>query len=210
MVVVAVAMSIAPAIQAADRVTATVTHVADIDLLQVRYPNGDLERIRVIGLDSPVGRHPSQPEGIYKAEAVRYAEALVLNREVDLSPDSVLTAGHIERDDDGRRFAHVTVPPGLPYALHLIAQGYVRPNPNWPFDPAMMESYRSAQLAALNAKRGIWARSVPEPFEPQSFRYSWEGFARNTLTTIYYLGIYSVYGIAVWNRHDPAILESPR
>ncbi len=197
MVAILVVAGIAPwRTLAADRVVATVTHVADIDLLQVRYPNGELERIRVIGLDSPVARHPSLPEGIYKAEAVRYAVTLVHNREVELSFDAILRARHGERDGDGRLFAHVTVPPGLPYAQHLIVEGYARPNSNWSFDPAVMDRYLGAQIAAKTAKRGIWGRTTPEPFEPQSTRYSMEGFAKNTILTVYYLGLHAVFGLS--------------
>ncbi|MGA7759774.1 MAG: thermonuclease family protein [Ilumatobacteraceae bacterium] len=138
---------------------ATVTEVVDGDTIDVAF--GDtLERIRLIGIDTPETKKPNSPVECYGPEASTFTESL-------LPPGTRVRVDRdvVGRDDYGRLLGYV-------YILHsdgtaalfvndeIIRRGYATPltiAPNNTFARHFAEAARAAEAADL----GLWAACSP-------------------------------------------------
>ncbi|MCZ7583718.1 MAG: thermonuclease family protein [Deltaproteobacteria bacterium] len=133
-----------------------VTHVEQSVFLTVKLDTGEIERVRVIGIDPLPIRHPKMPEGVYREDADARVRELVLDRRVGLNLDDANAAfGH--RDREGRLLVHVIVDGGDYLAFLLIRDGYAYHRTEDAFDPAIEAVFETAQTEAQAAKRGVWA-----------------------------------------------------
>jgi|GEM_PF-421048 len=129
---------------------ATVTKVVDGDTIDVKFEDGTVERVRLIGVDTPESVHPdadrNSQEGMVTSD---YTKAELLNKTVMLEFD----VG--ERDQYGRILAYVYVN-SLMYNVKLAMEGYAQqmtyqPNVRW-------ESLFKYQVQDARAHdRGLWA-----------------------------------------------------
>ncbi len=136
---------------------AVVDAVIDGDTIDVRIAGG-VERVRLLGIDTPEIAHPDSPGECFGDEAHRLTETL-------LPPGSTvrLERDIVGRDDYGRILAYVRVPGAGPGAgddvfvnAHLVAEGYATPlfiGPNIARRPAIIDAARRAQRARL----GLWS-----------------------------------------------------
>jgi micrococcal nuclease len=136
---------------------AIVDAVIDGDTIDVRIAGG-VERVRLLGIDTPEIAHPDSPGECFGDEARRLTETL-------LPPGSTvrLERDIVGRDDYGRILAYVQVPGARPGAgddvfvnAHLVAEGYATPlfiGPNIARRPAIVDAARRAQRARL----GLWS-----------------------------------------------------
>ena len=145
----------APVVKA-QSVTGTVTRVVDGDTVDVRV-NGKVERIRIIGLDTPETVDPRKAVQCFGREAsARAKELMPAGSEVILEPDPTQDT----RDRYGRMLAHILIhldaETDVSFALEMIAEGlahhYVYRIPS-----IYAAEYESAQVDAQVNWRGLWS-----------------------------------------------------
>ena len=146
-------------------VTGTVVRVVDGDTVDVLVA-GKVERIRIIGLDTPETVDPRKPVQCFGREAsARAKELMPAGSEVILEPDPTQDT----RDRYGRMLAHIFVhldaETEVSFALAMIAEGlahhYVYRVPS-----IYAASYESAQADAQANARGLWS---PETCAGQAY-----------------------------------------
>jgi len=141
---------------AAGDLPAKVIRVIDGDTVEARLADtGIIERIRIIGLDTPELHHPRKPVEYYAQEAKERAELLLLGKSIKLRLDETNTVkGH--RGRYRRLLAHVIFSQGAYFAESMILEGYAHAYLKYPFDPALMERFRDAEKQARQSGRGLW------------------------------------------------------
>lgn len=125
--------------------------MVDGDTLRVVFDDGDDERVRLIGIDTPEVEHPDQPADCYGPEAAAFtADLLPLGSGVHLQRDVEA------RDDYGRLLAYVyRSSDGLFVNLEIVRRGFATPlrfEPNTTFADAFAEAARDAEVN----DRGLW------------------------------------------------------
>ena len=138
----------------ADRVTranAVVEFVIDGDTIDVTI-DGDAERVRLIGIDTPETKRPDTPVECYGPEATAFTESLLppatpvrLERDV------------VGRDDYGRILAYLyRASDGILVNYEIIRHGYARPltiPPNVAHADLFVEAARQAE----RDDAGLWS-----------------------------------------------------
>jgi micrococcal nuclease len=180
--------SAAPAPDVANGTAATVVEVTDGDTLDVRYPNGSTDTVRLLGVDTPevgVDNDPTEFEGVPDDEtgaaclesagedASAFARERLLGERVTLVTDPAAD----RRDRYGRLLAYVHIdesesattasgPSASETAVNrtdfndrLVATGHARV-----YDSAFARSdrYDAAESAAQDAGRALWQCRSPE------------------------------------------------
>ncbi len=134
---------------------ATITHVIDGDTIDVEI-GGRVERVRLIGIDTPETKKPSAPIECYGPEASAFTAALLtVGTEVLIERDIV------GRDDYGRLlgYVHLLDGDGAPTTfvnMEIVEQGFARPltiEPNSTFARDFANAARRAERSDL----GLWA-----------------------------------------------------
>ncbi|MCZ7583520.1 MAG: thermonuclease family protein [Deltaproteobacteria bacterium] len=147
-----------------------VTHVEQSVFLTVKLDTGEIERVRVIGIDPLPIRHPKMPEGVYREDADARVRELVLDRRVGLNLDDANAAfGH--RDREGRLLVHVIVDGGEYLGFILVREGLAYRSVYDEIDPSIEKLYDRAQSDAQEEKKGVWTvepvkDDTPEPLSP--------------------------------------------
>lgn len=147
-----------------DSITVTVTRVVDGDTVEVKYPNGTADTVRLVGVDTPEvhsANTPGEFEGVPETEAGRnclerwgerassFATERLADRQVTLRFDPNLD----RRGYYNRLLAYVVVG-GKTFNYRLVSQGYARV---YDSDFSEKERYRSAETTAREERRGLWA-----------------------------------------------------
>lgn len=136
---------------------ARVMQVLDGDTLDVRFGTGRdsrIERVRLLGVDTPETHHPTKPVGCFGPEASDFTTAALAGHVVDLETD-VET-----RDKYGRLLAFVIVD-GRRFNDVLLERGYARllvipPN------GAHAREMLAEELDARRHSRGLWGACGPD------------------------------------------------
>lgn len=130
---------------------AVVINVADGDTIEVSL-GGVIERVRLIGVDTPETSHPSRPVECFGREAAAFTRAMLDGRTVLLEADP----SQDNRDRFNRLLRFVWRPDGRLVNYEIIAQGYG-------FEYTFRAPYRyqaqfrEAERAARAAQAGLWA-----------------------------------------------------
>jgi endonuclease YncB( thermonuclease family) len=143
--VVTAACSRSPASSGSFIYRGLVTHVIDGDTVDVRLRSGRLERIRVLGIDTP-------ERGVcFSRQATTRARRLTLARAVVLRGD----ATQATRDRHGRLLAYVGFEGGRDLGFELIAGGFAKV---YVFSRAFerLPAYREAETRARRGSLGLW------------------------------------------------------
>jgi micrococcal nuclease len=128
--------------------TVPVLKVTDGDTIHVLY-QGEDERVRLIGIDTPEVPWYGGQGDCYGVEAGLYARARLDGKRVRLEFDSEL------RDRYGRLLAYVYVGNEL-FNLTLVQQGYATDDPIRP-DLKRAALFAAAESEARVAGRGLWS-----------------------------------------------------
>jgi micrococcal nuclease len=131
---------------------ATIAYAVDGDTLRVREPSGDLEYVRLVGIDTPEDVKPGYPSECGSRAAAASMDRLAPEgTEVTLRYDSV--ADHEDRF--GRILAHAFVE-GRQLELAQLRRGwaYVYRYDDQRFDG--LPRFEAAQTAARREGRGVW------------------------------------------------------
>ena len=134
--------------RAAARFDATVVDTIDGDTIDVRVGTGRIERVRILGADTPETKDRRKPVQCFGPEASAHTHTRLYGRRVSLETDTEV------RDKYGRLLAYVYVD-GKRYDDELLRLGYARVliiPPNGIYGRAMIE----AEFEARAARRGLW------------------------------------------------------
>lgn len=143
-----------PASTASDSVAqanAVVEAVVDGDTIDVRI-DGDDERVRLIGIDTPETKRPDTPVECFGPEATAFTESLLApGTPVRLERDVV------GRDDYGRLLAYLyRASDGILVNYEIIRQGFATPL-KFPPNVAHAERFVEAARAAERDDAGLWS-----------------------------------------------------
>lgn len=132
--------------------TALVTRVVDGDTLEARI-DGEVEDVRLIGVDTPETVKPGEPVQCFGPRASRYTHRELEGRRVRL------VFGVERRDVYGRLLAYLYLGDRF-FNPILVRRGLARTltiPPNDRFAPRL----RRLELAAARAGRGLWGACPP-------------------------------------------------
>lgn len=127
-----------------------VTTVVDGDTIEVNM-DGLVERVRLIGIDTPETQEPNSPVECFGAVASNFAHQLMDGKSVRLEADPINT----NRDRYDRLLRYVYLADGSLFNAEIIKQGYGFAYLNFPF--TKKEEFRQYQVEAREAGRGLWA-----------------------------------------------------
>ncbi|MDY6780355.1 MAG: thermonuclease family protein [Halobacteria archaeon] len=141
------------------RVNVTVTHVTDGDTLDVLYPDGSGDEVRLVGVDAPevhAESDPSEFEGVSNVSCLRrwgdkaseYLSSIVSNRSVEISTDPAFD----RRGYYGRLLAYVYYN-GTLVNLRLVRKGYARV---YDSDFSKKRLFLRAEKRARRERLGLW------------------------------------------------------
>ena len=123
-------------------------HVVDGDTLVARFDDGHVEKVRLLGVDTPEVVDPRKPVQCFGPEASAFSKARLTGRRALLELDAE------PRDKYGRLLAYVIVN-GHRFDDELLARGFARflvIPPNGSHARALLR----AELAARATGRGLW------------------------------------------------------
>lgn len=128
-----------------------VVKVVDGDTIDVDV-DGKVERLRLIGINTPETVDPRRPVECFGKEASDKAKEFLLGEEVELESDPTQT----DRDKYGRLLRYVRTKEGFFYNLEIIKQGYAY---EYTYDVPYkyQKDFRAAQAEAENQRKGLWA-----------------------------------------------------
>lgn len=127
---------------------AKVVRVVDGDTIVVEA-NGNKERVRYIGVDTPESVKPNTPVECYAKVASHLNEELVGGKTV------VLTPGSEQRDRYGRLLAYVRTKDGVDVNRELIARGAAKTLEITP-NTQRADEFSVLEAKARNEQAGMW------------------------------------------------------
>lgn len=134
----------------------TVVHVVDGDTVDVDI-NGETERIRLIGLNTPETVDPRRPVECFGKEASAKAKDILVGQKVKIETDPSQGA----RDKYGRLLAYLLLPDGTLFNKMMIEEGYgYEYTYHLPYK--YQEEFKAAEIRARELKKGLWANSICE------------------------------------------------
>lgn len=126
--------------------------VIDGDTVAIDGPQGERQRVRIIGIDTPETARDGQPAQCWAEEATRaLRERLDHAEEVRLVPDPPVG----ERDRYGRLLRQVLID-GVDVGEQLVAEGHAQRFAAVPADSRVADRYRWAEQRARSAGAGLW------------------------------------------------------
>jgi len=128
----------------ADSFTGKVVGVTDSDPIEVMH-DGRAEKVRLVGIDCP---EKAQPFGQRAKQATS-----------ELAFGTVVTVTAPQRDRYGRRLGDVTLPDGRNLNRELVKLGMAW----WYRKYSKDERLEVTEIAARQARVGLWAEPDPEP-----------------------------------------------
>lgn len=131
--------------------TAKCIRVVDGDTIVVDY-HGKLEKIRLIGVDTPETVHPNKPVEYFGKEASNFTRSLVTGKQVALKFDWQ------QRDKYNRLLAYVYLDDGTLLNKKIIEEGYGHAYTRFPFK--YMDDFRAAECEARKTGKGLWRTSA--------------------------------------------------
>ncbi|MFA5318497.1 MAG: thermonuclease family protein [Patescibacteria group bacterium] len=133
-----------------------VVKVVDGDTIDVNI-NNEIERLRLIGINTPETVDPRKPVECFGKEASAKAKELLSGQKVYLEKDETQD----ERDKYGRLLRYVFREDGLFYNLEIIKQGYAYEY-TYQVPYIYQQEFKEAQNYARENKLGLWADGVCE------------------------------------------------
>lgn len=127
-----------------------ITEVYDGDTFSVDM-DGRIEKVRLIGVDTPETHKPNSPVECYGVNASNFAKQELTGKTVRLEPDPT----NQNRDRYQRLLRYAYTENGDLFNLRLIQEGYGFAYLSFPFTKA--EEFRQAQTTARQANKGLWA-----------------------------------------------------
>ncbi len=130
---------------------AEVVKVVDGDTIDVQM-NGVVERIRLIGIDTPETKDPRKPVQCFGPEASKKAKDLLSGKKVFLEAD----ASQGDRDKYGRLLRYVFLEDGTDFNWFMISEGFAREY-TYKSPYKHQAQFRQAEINAHFSKKGLWS-----------------------------------------------------
>lgn len=142
--------------------TYRVTEFVDGDTIGVKM-NGQTQKIRFIGVDTPETHDPRKAVQCYGQAAANFTKQLIGNQSIRLVMDPQST----NRDRYDRLLRYIYLPDGRLVNAEIIKQGYGFAYTSFPF--TKLEEFRKYQKEAQAAKKGLWSSCSPTPNQYGSY-----------------------------------------
>jgi micrococcal nuclease len=130
--------------------TYQITKVYDGDTFAISM-DGRLEKVRLIGVDTPETHKPNSPVECFGEAASEFSKKTLTGQSVRLESDPT----NQNRDRYQRLLRYAYLSDGTLYNKKLIDEGYGFAYLSFPFTKA--DEFRNAQTAARQANKGLWA-----------------------------------------------------
>jgi micrococcal nuclease len=130
----------------------TVSRVVDGDTVDVALDNGPIERVRLIGIDTPETVDPRKPVQCFGQEASAHAKELLDGQSVSIE----MNPSQADRDRYGRLLAYIWLPDGRDFGEAMIVDGFAHEY-TYDLPYARQAAYRAAQGSAMAAQAGLWS-----------------------------------------------------
>lgn len=127
-----------------------VNSVTDGDTIRV-VMDGKVEKVRLLGIDTPETKDPRKPVQCFGTEASNYAKTLMSGKYVRLEEDP----SQGDRDRYNRLLRYVYLEDDTEVNAQLVASGYAVAYVRYPV--MKMETYKSLQTQAMNNNIGLWS-----------------------------------------------------
>lgn len=149
-----------PKTQVSEENKVTVTRIVDGDTIEVKFPSGEENKVRMVGIDTPETFNETKPEeweGIDNSQYIQewgykakdYTSSNLLNREIRLQFDE--TAGRIGYY--GRLLAYIIID-NTNFNLELVEKGYARAYTG--DDCELYENFVKTEITTRKERKGIW------------------------------------------------------
>lgn len=130
--------------------TVTVDYVIDGDTLEVIAESGEVQRVRVLGVDTPETVKSDAPVGCMGPEASSATAALAgAGTTVTLVTDPAADAV----DNYGRRLSHIITADGTNLGAELLERGLATTTS---FPHTLTDTYAATESAAMDNAAGLW------------------------------------------------------
>lgn len=137
-----------------------VTRIVDGDTIDVNI-NGKIERIRLIGIDTPEILDPRKPVQCFGKEASEKAKNVLTGRKVSLESDT--TQG--ERDKYDRLLRYLFLEDGTNFNMMMIAEGFAHEY-TYSIPYKYQNEFKEAEKDAMNGNKGLWNPDACVEFTP--------------------------------------------
>ena len=131
-----------------------VVEFADGDTISVDM-NGNTEKIRFIGVDTPETHDPRKAVQCFGQAASDFTRQLIGNQPVRLATDDFST----NRDRYSRLLRYVYLPDGRLVQAEIIRRGYGFAYVSFPFTKS--DEFKALETEARQAGRGLWGGCAP-------------------------------------------------
>ena len=131
--------------------SAKIVKVVDGDTVDVQL-NGQVSRVRLIGINTPETVDPRRPVECFGKEASDRAKALLSGQNVLLESDS----SQQDRDVYDRLLRYIWFPDGRLFNLQMVVEGYAYEY-TYSVPYKYQVQFKKAQQNAENQKLGLWS-----------------------------------------------------
>jgi micrococcal nuclease len=128
--------------------TATVVRVVDGDTIQVKLSTGKLDKVRIIGIDTPETVDPRKEVQCYGKEASAKMKVLLNRKKVTLEMNPAE-----DKDKYGRLLRYVSIK-GKDIGAQMIKDGYAFSYKSYPHP--RLDQYNELEKSASESKTGLW------------------------------------------------------
>ena len=117
------------------------------------------ERVRLIGVDTPKGKHPRRPIDDFGKEATAFIRSMVEGKRIRLEYENITpVVGH--KDSSGLTLAYVFLEDGTHVNAELIRHGCGPAFTNIPY--GRLNEFRELEQDARQQRRGLWRTKQQE------------------------------------------------
>lgn len=127
-----------------------ITKVVDGDTFEVNM-DGHIQRVRLIGLDTPETQKPNSPTECFGIASSQQAHRILDGQEVRLESDPINT----NRDRYGRLLRYAYLKDGRLFNAEMIKHGYGFAYLSFPFTKS--DEFRNYQVQARKSGAGLWS-----------------------------------------------------
>jgi len=131
--------------------TYEVVKVVDGDTVDVNI-NGKVERLRLIGIDTPETVDPRKPVQCFGIEASNKAKELLIGKSVSLEEDK----SQGDRDKYKRLLRYIYLPDGTNLNLYMIREGFAHEY-TFALPYKYQAEFKQAEIDARNNGKGLWS-----------------------------------------------------
>jgi len=135
-----------------------VVYVYDGDTIAVNML-GNVEKVRLIGVDTPETHDPDTPLQCFGNEASNYSKENLLNKRVRLEADQL----NQNRDRYNRLLRYVYLNGNLLWNKELIEKGFAFAYLRYPF--TKLDEFKNAEISARDNGIGLWSKCSPKIYK---------------------------------------------